>query len=307
MVQIKNKKFNKNDVLKFFKDYALVTVGALLMTTSCYFFILPCHMVSGGVAGVSNVLFYWFGWKQSVVSICLQAPLLVLALFKLKKSFAIKTVYSCVVYSLIMRFYETVFPDIPNTKPDSILLWMVMGGVIGGVSIVLPFWAGGSNGGSEIISGIAVSKNPDTQVGKVLMLVNYCVYALALVCFATTEGLTMESIIKIIYSVILSYVESFTIDLLNNGVDPTLKYYIITDKADEISALIFAKFRRGVSCADAVDAKGEKTGKKVLITVIQYRQNNTLKHIIKETDPDCFAYCKLLDGVVTRPNFNKRY
>ena len=54
---------------------------------------------------------------------------------------------------------------------------------------------------------------------------------------------------------------------------------------------------------DIVDEDGLPTAKHMLIVVILNRQNGKLKHFLKLIDPECFAYCKIIDGVVTRPDF----
>jgi len=298
---------SKQNIWKTIKEYVLLVFGACGLSASNYFFILPCKVVSGGVGGLSHVLFYWFNWQVSVTSIVLQIPLLVMALIMLPKSFSIKTVFACVVYSVWMYLYETCFPFIPEYVPSSRILWLLAGAVVGGVGIYLSFIAGGSKGGSEIVSSIVVKKNPDAKIGNVLIIVNYVVYALALICFITTDGLNMECAIRLIYSILMSYAVSYVVDIVSNGIDPLLEYRIVTSKDEEIAKALEQVFKRGVSEMKLVDHRGKEKKRKMLRVVIQFRQNSKLKHIIKSIDPDCFAYCKFIDSVVTRPEFNKRY
>ena len=298
---------SKQNIWKTIKDYLLLIFGAAGLSASNYFFILPCKIVSGGVGGLSNVLYYWFGWQVSISSIALQIPLLIMALIMLPKSFSVKTVFACVVYSVWMYFYETCFSSVPDQMPSSRILWLLAGSVVGGIGIYLSYIAGGSNGGSEIVSSIVVKKNPDAKIGNVLIIVNYIVYALALICFITTDGLDMESVIRIIYSILMSYAVSYVVDVVSNGIDPLLEYRIVTSKDEEIAKALEEVFKRGVSEMKLVDHRGKEKKRKMLRVVIQYRQNTKLKYIIKSIDPDCFAYCKFIDSVVTRPEFKKRY
>ena len=301
-------KLSKQSVWKIIKDYAYLIMGAFCPSAATYFFMLPSKIVAGGVGGLSNILFYWFGWKVSIVSIILQVPLLIMALIMLPKSFSVKTVFSCIVYSGWAYLFERFFPSVPNTMPSSRILWLLVGAVVDATGIYLAYAAGGSNGGSEIVSSIVVKKNPDAKIGNVLVIFNYVVYALALVCFITTDGINMESMIRILYSVLMSYAVSFVVDLLSNGIYPLLKYYIITTKDEEIAQALYKTFKRGVSKVDLVDGEGNQLkDKKMLVVVIQYRQNTKLKHLVKHIDPECFAYCKTIDNVVTRPDFKKRY
>lgn len=298
---------SKKSILKTVKEYIFLILGAGCLSSATYFFMLPCKIVSGGVGGLSNVIFYWFGWKVSVVSIVLQVPLMIMALIMLPKSFSLKTVFSCVAYSIWMYLFETFFADVPNQMPSSRILWLLVGAIIDGTGIYLAYAAGGSNGGSEIVSSIVVKKNPDAKIGNVLIIFNYVVYFLALICFATTDGLDMECLLRVLYSVLMSYAVSFVVDVETNGIDPLLEYHIVTEKPEQIAEALSKTFKRGVSEIDLVSPKGTPKERKMLVVVIQYRQNNRLKHVVKGIDPACFAYCKIIDNVVTRPGFKKRY
>lgn len=266
--------------------------------------------MSGGVGGLSNILYYWFGFSVSVTSILLQIPLLVLALVTLPKGFSVKTAFACVVYSLLFALLEkTVVAPLPTSR----LLWLVFGGFVEGIGIFLAYAGNGSNGGSEIVSNVFVSRNPDAKIGSVLRFVDFCVYGLALICFISIgvrDGMMgtdylLECCVRIFYSVLLSSVSSFVVNVCSQGLDPLLKYYVVTEKSDEMAKMLVEKFKRGVTGADIVDENGNPTGKRVLMVVILHRQNGKLKHLLKATDPECFAYCKIIDGVVTRPDFRK--
>ena len=297
----------KINVWKIIKDYFFLLIGALGLSAGTYFFFLPCKIVAGGIGGLSTVLFYWFGWQISLVSILLQIPLLIMALIMLPKSFSIKTVFACVAYSGWMFLYETFFADVPSTMPSSRILWLLFGGVVTGAGIYFAYIAGGSNGGSEIVSSIVVYKNPDAKIGGVLLIFNYVVYGLALICFITTDGLDMETVLRLVYSIFASYIVSFVTDVFFNGIDPLLEYHIVTSKDEEISQALYQNFKRGVSEIKLVDKNQNEAQKKMIVVVIQYRQNNKLKQLIKQIDPRCFAYCKVIDNIVTRPDFKKRY
>ena len=190
-------------------------------------------------------------------------------------------------------------------------MWLVFGVFVDGIGIYLAYIGNGSNGGSEIVSSIVVSRNPDAKIGTVLNIFNFSVYAMAFVCFVSlgikagtmNAEYLLECVIRIIYSILMSYVASCVVDLCSQGLDPLLKYYIVTEKPEEVSEMLMKKFKRGVTCADIVDEDGLPTAKHMLIVVILNRQNGKLKHFLKLIDPECFAYCKIIDGVVTRPDF----
>ena len=56
---IKNKEYVMNEV----KDYVFITLGLLLYTTAFTIFLLPYQIVTGGVTGMSAIVYYATGFK----------------------------------------------------------------------------------------------------------------------------------------------------------------------------------------------------------------------------------------------------
>lgn len=185
----------------------------------------PVSVVAGGIGGLSNILYYTFNIPVSIGSIALNAPLLIAALFKLKKSYSVRTVFACVVYSSVTLLFEKInFFQFS----DSRIIGVVMGGALSAAAITVAYFAGGSNGGSEIVTGLVSVKNPHVEMGKVLLIFNLGVYALA---FALQREL-----MQVLYSLLMSYVTSFCVKIFMNGIDPVLKYTVITKKSQELDA-----------------------------------------------------------------------
>ena len=53
---------NNKIILREVKDYIFITLGLLLFTFGWTVFLLPNHIVTGGVAGVSAIIFYATGF-----------------------------------------------------------------------------------------------------------------------------------------------------------------------------------------------------------------------------------------------------
>lgn len=286
----------KISVKEYIKIYAMLILAGTLMALGIYVFVLPSSIVAGGIGGLSNILYYTFNIPVSIGSIALNAPLLIAALFKLKKSYSVRTVFACVVYSLVTMLFEKInFFQFT----DSRIIGVVMGGALSGAGITVAYFAGGSNGGSEIVTGLVSVKNPNVEMGKVLLVFNLGVYALAFVL--------QRELMQVLYSLLMSYVTSFCVKIFMNGIDPVLKYTVITRKAEELDAELSRVFKRGATNIDVVDENGAPTGQKTVIVVIQYRQNQAFKRILRKVDGECFAFCTSINAVLNKPDFNKRY
>ena len=236
----------KNSFAEYIKIYAMLTLAGTLMALGIYVFVLPCSVVAGGIGGLSNILYYTFNLPVSIGSIALNAPLLIAALFKLKKSYSVRTVFACVVYSSVTLLFEKInFFQFS----DSRIIGVVMGGAL------------------------------------------------------SAAGITVQ----VLYSLLMSYVTSFCVKIFMNGIDPVLKYTVITKKSQELDAELFKVFKRGATNIEVVTEYGEPTDRKVVIVVIQYRQNQVFKRILRKVDEECFAFCTSINTVLNKPDFNKRY
>lgn len=286
----------KISVTEYIKIYAMLILAGTLMALGIYVFVLPSSIVAGGIGGLSNILYYTFNIPVSIGSIALNAPLLIAALFKLKKSYSVRTVFACVVYSLVSMLFEKIYFF---QFTDSRIIGVVMGGALSGAGITVAYFAGGSNGGSEIVTGLVSVKNPNVEMGKVLLVFNLGVYALAFVL--------QRELMQVLYSLLMSYVTSFCVKIFMNGIDPVLKYTVITRKAEKLDAELSRVFKRGATNIDVVDENGAPTGQKTVIVVIQYRQNQAFKRILRKVDGECFAFCTSINAVLNKPDFNKRY
>ena len=53
--------FTKQQFKSELKDYAVITLGSVVYALAWTFFLLPYHIVSGGVTGLSAIVFYATG------------------------------------------------------------------------------------------------------------------------------------------------------------------------------------------------------------------------------------------------------
>lgn len=294
----------KNGFVKYVKEYFAVVLAGFITAFYMHMFILPARFVPGGISGVAAILEF-VGVLDAKYGIYLfNVPLLILALVFLKKDFAIKTVVSTTVTTLAMMFFD--FIDMAVFTDDK-LISVFLAGILGGVAFGLAFGNGGSNGGTEIIARLIMKKNPEADPGRILFLFNVVIMGAG--GFFTGEA--VYDFWTVVYSLALSYVSSSVYRILSRGIDPAQKFFIITEKGEEISKAITANLKRGVSMTLV---KGKTPAhsnafapKSMLMVVVQERQTPWLKRYVKQTDPQSFSFSVRVDDVITRPGFNKRY
>ena len=102
---------SKKNVLTFFKEYSLITLGILLYVVAWAIFLVPNNLVGGGVSGVASIVQYGTNGfiKIGTTYFFINAILLIIALFILGKSFGGKTVYAVIVASIGLNVLRTSF------------------------------------------------------------------------------------------------------------------------------------------------------------------------------------------------------
>ncbi len=103
---IKNKEYVMNEV----KDYVFITLGLLLYTTAFTIFLLPYQIVTGGVTGMSAIVYYATGFKLENTYMIINISLLIVALKILGFRFMMKTIYAIFALYFMLMFAQSLMP-----------------------------------------------------------------------------------------------------------------------------------------------------------------------------------------------------
>ena len=139
----------KGKTLSVIKDYLVISLGLLLYTLAWAVFIIPHHLVGGGVTGISAIVQYITGFNMSYTMFIINAVLLLIALRILGTSFGARTVYAIVFSSIAFRIVPELIPQefIQQVALDNgKLLSVIFGGALSGLGCSLAITHGGSSG-----------------------------------------------------------------------------------------------------------------------------------------------------------------
>ena len=73
--------------------YLTITCGICISSVALNAFFLPHHLLSGGITGLSMILFYLFGWQVSFTNIIFNIPLFFLAYKLMSRNYFISGIY----------------------------------------------------------------------------------------------------------------------------------------------------------------------------------------------------------------------
>lgn len=248
-------------------------LGSAIMAIGVSLFLLPNQLSTGGFSGLATIIYYFLDLPIGFVTIILNLPLLVIALYKLGRKFIKKTIIGTISLSLFMD----VFDKFPALTEDRFLA-CIYGGIIVGFGTAIILRVGASTGGTDLISNIVKGYRPSIKMGNVIMWIDTIIVALNTLAFKEIEiGL---------YSAIAIFLLGKILDLVFEGVNFTKLLIIISDKSEEIAFKI-QEIERGVT---GVYGKGMYTEKEklVLICASPRKYVANIKKIAKEIDENSF-------------------
>lgn len=258
--------------MKFLRRAFFMIVGSMLFSVGLEIFLVPNHIIDGGIVGISIILSHLLNIPLGVFLVVLNLPFLMIGYKQIGKTFAFSTLFSV----LIMSIGSSLLHPIQPITIDP-LLAAVFGGIILGIGVGLVIRSGGSLDGTEIVA-ILFSKKTPFSVGEIVMFFNLFILSSAGFVFGWDHAM---------YSLIAYYVASKILDVTIEGLDQSKSVWIISDEHEKIGQAITFRLGRGVTY---LNGEGAFSGddKKVIFSVITRLEEAKLKSIVDEHDPNAF-------------------
>ena len=97
-------------VKKFATEVLGTIVGAFIMAVGVSLFLLPNQLSSGGISGVATITYYLLNIPMGTMILVINVPLFILAIYKIGKSFFIKSMIGTVALSIFIDFLDQLQP-----------------------------------------------------------------------------------------------------------------------------------------------------------------------------------------------------
>jgi len=281
--------FKKYFTKEHLKDWSLVTLGNLLVAFSFSFFLDPNNLVIGGTTGVATILRELFTIDPSITAFVINTILLIVGLILLGKEFFIKTVYSTLVFPIMIKvlniLYNLITPEGEVLISDPMLV-IIFSSLILGLGIGLVLRQGGTTGGTEVGQKI-LFKYMHIPYSVSLFLIDGVIILLGAVLIKE-EGQIMD-FHMVLYAVIFAYLSGLVMDQIVFSGFNSRAVNIISDKNEEIKQRILNDFERGVTEIKVVGGYTNDEKSK-LVCILSSNEFYKLKAIIHEIDPNAFFY-----------------
>lgn len=262
------------NVKKYALEYIYIIIGAFLMAVSTALFLLPNQLSTGGISGISTILYYLCNYPVGLTMLLINVPLFVIAMVKVNKRLFFKSILGTVLLSVFIDLLENLSP-ITNDR----FLACIYGGIIMGIGTAIILKAGASTGGTDLLSYVIRAYNNKFKSSRVIIIADTIIIFFNIIFFKEIEiGL---------YSVIAIYLMGKMIDIIFEGIYFTKIMFIISEKYEEISKEIGILVKRG---STGIYSKGMYSGKQnvMLFCVASRKEVAEIKQIIKQIDKNAF-------------------
>ena len=266
-----------NKILKYLKEYLIITVGCFFYAVSINYFFISNHLAEGGIAGICLILFYLFKLPVGIMYFVINIPLLIMGWKLVGRDFLFKTLYGTSCLSFLITLTETW-----KGPSNDIMLGSIYGGVLIGIGLGLIFMVNGSTGGTDVVARI-LNRYFDIPLGRTMLILDVVILGIAAIFFGKEI---------VMYTLISMTIVSKAIDYFQDGYTKAKGITIISSKSEEIKERIMNETGRGTTI---IKGEGGFTGNEIdlLFCVVSKFEVTKVKTIVKETDS--FAFLTISD------------
>lgn len=257
--------------------FLLLNLGLVLLAAGIHFFKSPNHFAMGGTSGISIIASTLLpGMDVGTFMFIVNGILIVLGFLFLGRAVIGATLYSSVALSFYVWILERVAP-MAHPFTDDTMLELVYAVILPAAGSAIIFNIGASSGGTDIIAMI-LSKHTSLEIGKALLVSDFCIAVFAGGLYGVRTGL---------YCVLGLLAKAFVVDGVIEGINVRKQVTIVSAKQAEINDFIMHRLHRG---ATVYDAHGAFSGdsEQVIITVLNRREAVALRNYIRKVDPGAF-------------------
>ena len=274
------------------KDYLAITFGLICYAFGWVAFMLPYQISTGGVTGISALIYYLTGIEIQVSYFVINAIFMVFALKILGPKFCIKTLYAIPVLTFLLWLFQVAMKDDAGNLPlllgegQEFMATVIGAGLLGfGIGIV--FINNGSTGGTDIIAWI-VNKYKDVSLGRLIMYGDIIIISSCYLVFHDWK--------RVLFGFCVLFVMSIVIDYVVNSNRQSVQFLIFSKKHEPIAQAISTELHRGVTLLDGTGWYS-KQNMKVVVVLAKKNQSLQIFRIVKDIDENAFISQSNVVGV----------
>ncbi|EFZ1984487.1 YitT family protein [Shigella flexneri] len=157
-----------------FQKITAIIIGSLLLSIGINGFLVPHHLLDGGITGIALIIHYYFEFPTGLAMFLLSIPLCIFAWIH-ERTFFYNSFLGLIVASIFIDWLEPLRNQFSLSIFPSMLIG---GGLIGiGVGIMLRYEA--STGGTDLLAQF-ISKAFSVNIGVIIFMIDGLIVTSAL-------------------------------------------------------------------------------------------------------------------------------
>lgn len=227
------------------KEIAVIIFAAFVSAVSVQLFLLPNTTIVGGILGIASTLDLLIcvdgsAWYLSagVWVFALNIPIVIYCFYNFSKRFAVKTLLYVTFLSLFLvllrvfdvsRYVDIIMTN-DVTKRDKVL-YVLVGGILHGLSLPLMLSVNASTGGSDILAMMMQRqvRRSSSDVMRIILATNVLLLVASSVVLYCFNGNVTHSINLFIYSVSAMFIGEVVQEYIFKGFSSATELEITTE------------------------------------------------------------------------------
>lgn len=263
--------------MRSLRQYGIITISIFIMAVGIYFFKFPNNFCFGGVTGAATLVAKVTTLSTGGFTMIANLVLLAVAWLAVDKTFALRTAYASILLSLLLMFFQWIYP-MSRPLSDEPILELLFAIALPAIGTALLFQTDASSGGTDILAMVLKKYAHLRDTGLALFLTDLVMIIAACFVFDIKTAL---------YSFVGLTVKSFMIDDIIQSMTLCKSITIVCTDVEPIRNFIVQELHKG---ATILEARGGYTDsqKYVVLTTLTRRQAEQLRSYIHEKQLDAF-------------------
>jgi uncharacterized membrane-anchored protein YitT (DUF2179 family) len=288
-------KLTKADIWEMCKSNMLFLLGIVIYVISYVCFLLPYQLISGGMNGISTIIYYTLGFPPSITYLVMNVFLILLGLKVMGWRYSLKTVVAIFIISFLINIFQQAITTVDAQGHEHLLhivgdqkfMACVIGALMEGLGLALVFLSGGSTGGIDIIAS-SINKYWNISLGRLMLCIDLAIIGSSYFVFRNLETMVVGYLTMLM--------SMFFLDYVTNGLRQSVQFIIVSDKYEEIATQVNKKIERGVTVLYG-EGFYSREKRHVLLILAKKIESRALFALIRQIDPKAFVSMGNVEGV----------
>ena len=264
-------------IRKTIEEFAIITVGTIIVAIAVFFFMLPSHVSVGSGAALAMVLSNFIPLSVSTITLIMNVGLLIIGFLLIGPEFGAKTVYCSILMPLVMGVFEKIFPNFQSITQDP-LLDVICYILVVGIGLAILFSRNASSGGLDIVAKI-MNKYLKMDLGQAMSTSGIIVALSSALCYDSKT---------VVLSLLGTYFGGMVVDHFIFGINIKRRVCVISNDLEPIIDFVLHELHSGATLNEIIGAY-DRTPRMEMVTIVDKNEYKKLMDYVRKIDPKAFV------------------